>query len=193
MPSIAYSVLSSNIAALKLILPPSSPSGTYTQTQEILIRAFTVLSHAELEHYFESRCREIVVAYQNGTNITSGAMIRSRLVQYFSVKNQVNFTPYNYVHISICKAYDQMIISNNGIKESNLFKLLWPLGIDGSMIPSTLLPDLDSYGSRRGALVHNGLHYSIQFVLDPLNEISAIDRLLQDIFTFDAELDKLLL
>ena len=192
MPSNHFMQLEANVLLLKPLLPALHPIGNYTDREKIDIRSFRVLSHAELEYYFENRCREIIHAYRSNSNPSASPSIQARLTTYFSIKNKEDYSPYLYNTNSVCTAYENIISKNHGIMEANLFKLLWPIGVDLIHLPTTLLPSLESYGQNRGALAHNGLHHTISFILNPVDEAAAINQIIVDIKSLDVVLDALL-
>ena len=48
------------------------------------------------------------------------------------------------------KAYSKTVHDNNGIKEANLIRLLLPVGLRESQFPQGFLPDMETFGTRRG-------------------------------------------
>lgn len=58
----------------------------------------------------------------------------------------------------------KIISENNGIKAKNVLKILLPLSYPVASLDQTLLATLDSFGSKRGNYVHNGMHKITQLI-----------------------------
>jgi hypothetical protein len=61
---------------------------------------------------------------------------------------------------SAIESHKSLIRNNHGIKENNLLKLLFPLGVQYQGIDAALLTDLDAFGSSRGEYAHSSIRLS---------------------------------
>jgi hypothetical protein len=195
--STAFKTMKANIGALQRILPPPSMTGTYSKVELINIRAFRVLSHAEVEYFIEKRCEEVILAFRACSNPRMRPKIQISLQTFFS-NIQMNKYNHGFSDGELCGMYNQKIERNHGIKETNIFKLMAPLGITVSQIDPITISLLDSYGSFRGAFAHNAISHvptartGIPLILDSSIEIREINQLLTALIPIDITFRKLL-
>lgn len=190
--------LKDNIEKLKqILLPQISISGNYTPEELIKIRTFRVMAHAELEYYFEKRCEAVIDASKISANAKKRPRIVSQLKEYFSTKDKSFFT-WSDTDANLFKQYMQTINKNHGIKESNIYKMLKPLGFHSGNVDQILVATLSSYGDVRGRFAHNSIGQTISspagtaFVFDSSIEINEIDQILRGITKLDRKFDALL-
>lgn len=108
------------------------------QKNQDFIRAYILLCHAEFEKYFES----IVKLLYNKLNSTigSGSFSEQELVTLNKViENSANITK-----------------TNNGIKISNLKKMLEPTGFDTSTIDPVYESKIGTFAGKRCEIAHKG-------------------------------------
>jgi len=183
----------------KFLLPTKFDSlGQYPRPRltQARTRAFLVLSHAELESFFEQWAKEIArkseEIWKNNRRMTQPlAALMATTENHVVVNDKQTLAPQDMITAQVdkfvqqrYKAYYKIINDNHGIKEINLMRLLTPLGIPGSVFGSTLLPSLNSFGSSRGLHGHNSVR-SIQSVLDPETEYNSAKSLATDLKALD--------
>lgn len=160
--------------------------------QEIT-KAYILLVHAEIEKYFE---------------IISAKIVRDSLLEYKATgkinKPLLSLLSSDVYSIDIPKNFDDnkgdlklddrvgkfvgnyntVIYENNGIKENNVFKLLWKLGFTKADVGETLLSLLDDYGSKRGSIAHTGTTYNKQ-LLNYSDEKTKVNTIKAELEKFD--------
>lgn len=180
------------------LLPnPFDKLGSYADSDKVQThtRAFVVLCHAELEGYFEAWTKDLL---RKAEQLWTKNRRISPLVPYLIVFRSGIKPPQALANASqdapsllsaeISSGFNDLykaIKDNHGIKEKNLLPLLTPLGIPGSALTSSLIADLDSFGSRRGEHAHSRTA-SVTSVLDPEIEFDRVCRLIDDLKPFDA-------
>lgn len=195
--SIAFKTMKANINSLQQILPTPSVTGTYSQIELINIRAFRVLSHAEIEYFIEQRCEEVILAFRTNSNPRMRPKIQLSLQTFFSNFQKNKFT-HGYSDNELVTMYKQKIKHNHGIKETNIFKLMAPLGITITQVDPITISLMDSYGSFRGAFAHNAISHTpiavtgIPLILDSTVEISKISQLVLALIPIDKIFKQLL-
>jgi hypothetical protein len=183
----------------KFLLPTKFDSlGQYARPRltQARTRAFLVLSHAELESFFEQWAKEIArkseEIWENNRRMTQPlAALMATTENHVVVNDKQTLDPQDMITAQVDRfvqqryeAYYKIIKDNHGIKEINLMRLLTPLGIPGSVFGSTLLLSLNSFGSSRGLHGHNSVR-SIQSVLDPEIEYDRAKSLATDLKALD--------
>jgi hypothetical protein len=158
-----FAALVNRLGGLKLHYLPEqfNPIGKYSRREYDLARAYVVLAHAELEAYIEDRATEIAQRAENNwqTKRRHSHVIRKICASHNMRANQpwMLFTKDHMRITSALQGYKALVGSNHGIKEANLLRLLFPLGIQYQSIDSTLLNDLDTFGSFRGGIAHSSI------------------------------------
>ncbi len=193
-----FRALNSRIRELKQHFLPKifSPTGTYTSLQHDRARAFRVLAHAEFEAYLEdiavetanvafdlwqSRGRIIaplialsVYAQMKPEPVPSSLLaasrecFRGRLKQ---IKEQFNKEAKGY---------------NNGIREQNILRLLFPVGITEKDIDPAWLGTIDAFGRNRGETAHTSA--GVINLPDPQDESEAVDEIVKGLSEIDLRL-----
>jgi hypothetical protein len=199
-PSTRWKGLGTEIAVLrKQFLPdPFDPLGNYADSNKVqaLTRAFVILSHAELESYFEGWAKELAGAaekvWKSSQRVTAPlafllATVGDRIIVPQSVVGpNAKDSPERLAGVveDLFRRYYKSINEINGVKEHNILSLFAPLGIPAIALGSTLPPSLDSLGSLRGTHAHHS-GIAIQNVLDPQTEYNSIAALLQELLLLD--------
>jgi hypothetical protein len=88
------------------------------------------------------------------------------------------------------KSYRSIVTDNNGVKESNLLRLLTPLGVEASDYPAGWLQDMNTFGSDRGDIAH-GSAVGVRQPPDPLTLKDLVKRVLDGLRVLDSVLLRL--
>lgn len=154
------------------------------------------LSHAEIESYLEEWAREIARASE--VLWTSSHKITEPLAFLFATLSERLEIPVTLAgpkgkdspqrladaSVKLFQRYYKQIKDNNGIKEKNVLALFAPLGIPAVALGSTLLPNLDSLGTLRGAHAHQSAK-AVPTVLDPETEYNRANALINELVVLD--------
>lgn len=173
-------------------LPPSDPGGNYTKKQKDAIRSFLLLSHAELEAYFEQTCWN--VAKRALDRWLADHNYKSRVLLYLSAfteqteKIKRADTSEDKIK-AIVGRYFVQINDNNGIKRDNILSLLCPLGVDQNQIDNNWLNTIDGFGSSRGTIAHTSA--LTQTLKDPSVIKKDIDFIINEIAPLDILINRL--
>lgn len=193
-----YIALQRRLSKLKKIYLPHnfSPTGAYSDTVYEKVRAYTVLSHAEMEYYFEEIALAIAQkAYNKWTNHKKASTPLLALVAYYT--GQYPAIPESHtanrvsddIHARINTAYREynaLIRGNNhGIKEKNLLNIFLPIGIQVSEFDEGMLIALNNFGTTRGRIAHSTRAGQLISPSDALNDVNNI---MTYIDSFDAVL-----
>ena len=195
-----WKLLLRQVEALRQQFLPKSfdPLGqydNYPQTQAHT-RAFVVLAHAEVETYLETWAKDIARAaehaWQTRARITKPlAFLLGSLGERLKIPAALGVpraldSEQGMVEIAVrlFQKYYKRVNDNHGIKEINVLGLFSPLGVPGSALGSTLLPNLDSYGDVRGEHAHWSAK-AVTNILDPETEYVRVCRIVADLADFD--------
>lgn len=158
-----FRVLVSRLGVLRAHLLPKqfNAIGKYSVRENDLARAYVVLAHAELEAYIEDRASEIAQRAANNWQVRgrSSRVIRTLCIS-FNMRNEQPWLPFTRDPKRINSAvesFKSLVGNNHGIREVNLLRLVFPLGIEHQSIDAALLADLDSFGSSRGVFAHSSI------------------------------------
>lgn len=180
--------LKREIAALRKHFLPRKfdPLGTYRNPRRVEagVRAFIVLSHAEIESYLEDWAKSIARATERAwkaKRITPPLVFLTGLRQFESSRStdDCHKRLESVINRSFAEYY-KIIRQNHGIKDSNLLALFDFIGVSTTTLSPTLIPSLNSFGSDRGQIAHNSRR-SVIHVLDPETEYSRVQGLLKDL------------
>lgn len=123
---------------------------------------YLVAVHAALESYFEELCRLVVISslwnYKRNGKISETLDSLLRVHHGTKVgslpRQQFAFTTTDRAIGDAMDWYIRRIGDNSGIKRSNLYALLLPLGFKESDFDPLWLDNMDSFGGRRGDIAH---------------------------------------
>ncbi|MFC3158783.1 hypothetical protein SAMN05443633_11528 [Chryseobacterium arachidis] len=178
------------------ILPPTKIHGNYTKKEQDLIKSFILLSHAEIEAFIEDIAKEKI---QNSIRLWNSGRNKSHCLKSvlafigheINFDNDSNSKQLSYRINKIVVHYLNAVIDkNHGVKESNILKVLLPLGIELSQIDTTWLNTMDSFGATRGLFAHasNRVHTAVDrntilnlIKIQILPELSNIDNLVKQL------------
>ena len=183
----------------KHFLPdPFHPLGTYRRPARVQAhtRAFLVLSHAEVESYLEEWAKDVMRASQDAW--TTSRRITAPLAYLLSSSDSRLRIPGTFAEVrssdthdrlvetctKLFQTYYEMIGANHGVKERNLLDLFGPLGVPEHALGTTLLPNLEDFGKRRGVHAHRSVR-SVASTLDPETEHKRVVELLTDLLPLD--------
>jgi hypothetical protein len=165
--------------------------------------AYIALAHAEIQHYFDDRSRDLAskanFAFTNyglvSREITallcyapipkdqlpqapSAAVLLEKKAVLNHATSAIDFAGTLSMRISqAVKSYeDDVRLKNNGIKASNLMKLFLPLGFSAVSLNDNWLTQMDSIGAARGDNVHKSLGSTI--IGDPFEFFDDIEKAL---------------
>ncbi len=167
---------------------------SYSDQELDCTRAYTVLAHAEMEAF----CEDLTAAKVQSAKSTYDAtgIIRPllrRVVSYHVTKKgkswQDVLRPPAEIVNSAFQSYSSVVRDNNGIKQINLEKLLFPIGIHEAHLSSTWLAQMNSFGTDRGGLAHSSIR--VQQPPDPLSQLKTVNQLLQGLLDLDKILGRL--
>ena len=170
--------------------------GIDTQSQlsgidEFKFRGFIVLSHAALEKFFESWSYSLALEANSFlTKQRALSFCGVSLINYYKAQLATDFpfqssAGYAYrstrFSVNACiNLHKQAIENNNGIRESNINRILVPLGVSAANFDSLLPIFLEGLADKRGPVAHGS---GIQTVLtisdyesDLFNLIKIVER-----------------
>ncbi|WP_168404487.1 HEPN domain-containing protein [Arthrobacter silvisoli] len=123
---------------------------------------YLVAAHAALESYFEELSRRVLISalwkYQRLGQVNT--VLETVLKVHHGIQiGALPRRPFSFRSLDeeIKEAADwyvQRIGSNNGIKSSNLYGLLLPLGFNEADFDTLWLANMDSFGGHRGDIAH---------------------------------------
>ena len=175
--------------------------------QEIYCKAYSLLAHAEIEHYFEEICRKIALSAKHNWDNQRSTSITLLSIILFSEKEKepphslkppqqsqekkwrerIDFS--EKIKYSF-NAYIDIINNNNGVKEKNILSLLLPIGIKADDINEFFLAILNDFGTKRGRFAHTTNAVAIK--TNPKDEIRDIEQILTQLKEMDKTLMALL-
>lgn len=177
----------------KNLITKTVMSNSTSKTSQYRLRAYRLLTHAEIESYIENlilfkldmekskwlqtkiipNCIANLMAY----NRNEFPNISCHLAE-ISTRNDVTFRI-----TTIINSFELLVKRNNGIKEENIIPLVVPLGIDYQALSQTLLNNLSSFGQNRGNTAHNSS--KVQQLINPNDEIRMTTQIIQELNTID--------
>ncbi|MCJ2029175.1 hypothetical protein MKK50_07120 [Methylobacterium sp. J-043] len=216
MPSTRYLELAERIKELKRLLLPSrfDPTGTYKDPLRVTTRAlsFRVLSHAEVETYFEDRAIEIATtALKSWKDHKFVSVVTFHLLGFSGIETSrppptleppdrhkakdwsAKLLIDDRLTRCVSGFYHRVHKENHGVKEQNIIDMLIPLGYDMSLCDPLFMQKMSSFGEARGATAHTSGKGHIKKAVDPKDEYNVLREILDGILPIDTELDRLLL
>lgn len=136
-------------------VPEISSTGAYTEAEYDNMRAFRLLSHAEIERYLEALVESSLLRMTTTIAKWRGAGTASTLVDQI-------------VAYTDKQLRNELIKKNHGVRKDNILALLKPLGINGTQLDNVWLETMDAYGAIRGGFAHNSQRATRP--VDPLTE-----------------------
>ena len=181
-------------------LPSAKAMGDYDSEELDRIAAYVVLVHAEIESYLETVCAkasDTAIAKWRTTRASSRTLLA--LIVFLEKKKQVSsgtslFSDGRSLIRLVDEtyaSYGSVIRNNNGIKESNLRRLLLPLGLLEMELDGGLLRALDDLGSKRGKVAHKTRTFGATLALDPVYLRGLVTEIVDLLEAFDEQLRNL--
>lgn len=192
--------LKRNVATLRQqFLPdPFNALGVYSNEAltQAHTRAFVVFVHAEIESFLEEWARDIVSSAESIWKSTD-RITTPLIFLVASASDRVSFPDSlgppapadppqrlrTHCGKAIANFYDS-IKANHGVKEKNVLSLLSPLGLSAAALSPTLLPNLNSFGIKRGLHAHNSAKVFVNR-LDPQTEFQGVNTILNELQPLD--------
>ena len=191
--SIQYKCLCRRVQKLgSCYLPPVRTDGNYTKKEQDDIRAYSLLTHAEIESYIETVSREKAQRALNkwlaDRKFKSNILLSLAcfIEQTGRIKNATTLE--NKMKL-IAGSYNVIVNNNHGIKVENIHNLVLPIGVDESSLDNTLMNTLTSFGRTRGEYAHTSA--SVQTMPDPVTIQSTVNLIITSIATLDLQIKSL--
>lgn len=167
------------------------------------IVALRLIAHAEFEYYFEEIARDYIEAQRTALN-AGQTMQQSALIFLYLQRRKIvpTWSPTHNLEESAAKAADlsdyknllteaigfasDAIEKNNGVKEANITLLASLSGRFAGETSGTLITELNTLGSERGAVAHKSWTYAkranIQSPIIEKNRIEGIIKIIEEEF-----------
>ncbi len=204
MASRRFKALQSRVTQIeRRLLPKPDPLGVYTDSQYDRVRSYLVLAHAEVEACVEDLAWDVVdrvytryrttgrirvpllalMAYYQGTiPPVQGSFLQPPKQPPPDLKARI---------AKVCADYRSRVQTNHGIKETNLIKLLIPIGVQDSNFPVGWLADMNTFGSDRGEVAHKAAIGSVRQPPDPVAKKRLVADVLVGLHVIDGVLRSL--
>ena len=197
-----FITLQLNIATLRVnfLAFAARPDGEYTDAERLNCRAFIAFSHAEVEHYLESRSLRLLDDAVRCWQERQEASITALAVLAFRRRNSIAIPDdprspgrQNTLATILMEAFvsqKNVINRNHGIKPKNFAEIFIPLGVTDADVEETLIIQLGNSGTHRGTMVHSSSDVSLPMIRDPfVDEEKDINFLVSELLKFDAKLE----
>lgn len=203
MASVRYRELVKRSSELRRNMLPRvfSPTGSYTQKQLDRVRGYRLLAHAEVEAFIEDRVREAantvvgkwsadkrprpvllsLVAFCLKQEIASHNQLKD---EYAGSKSRLE-----QAVKAAQTAFNQAVTQNNGVRERDILRLLFPVGLKNTEIDTAWLSTIDSFGANRGEVAHSSV--KAHQPLDPKNELTTVQDILKGLKDLDKNLTRI--
>lgn len=190
--SARYYVLKGQLRSLENVFLNFPDADSPSPNNQNKLRAFQVLSHAELEDYLEFIAQE---CFDYATDIFKSQtklhpiLLNIVLFSGVSFSGNKNMSPVKEMMGRVIANFQSTINSNNGVREDNILKLFVPLGMTPDCFDSTWLATIDSFGQKRGSIAHKSSAITkALYKPDVLNNIKII---LQGVKSLDKKVGSL--
>jgi|SRR5712671_61711 len=171
------------------------PTGQYSKQQEDHARAYVLLVHAEIEAYIEDRVQEVAdLAYAQWKQTATFTKTLDRLLRHHLDTQRKPWRPIVRSDEAVNAAfnsYGSIVKGNNGVKESDLLSMLFPIGLDYHRLDGTWLATMNSFGALRGSFAHT-TQIKAQQSINPQDEYRTVtDLILPPIKKLDSKISRL--
>jgi hypothetical protein len=168
------------------------PFGNYTRRQMSAAAAYTIFCHAEFESFLEGWAVTFTDFADSNWKAKQATRPLTHLCTFHEGRKELSSVPskdvWNEMVDKAIRQHRAVISQNNGIKESNVCKLLGPIGFDVTKIDTVLLADLSAFGTVRGDHAHQSHRLQIGKIFDPFDRQSKANALLTLLEDLDNEL-----
>lgn len=176
------------------LVPRARTGGNYTPQERDLLRAYRLLVHAEVEAYLEDRVKEIadraleVFKKRSRTGRALAALMAFSPLSPQGIPESLTpkiryEKPLTRVHRIVAQFKAAVAEGNNGIKEVNVIRMCYPIGIEEADLDATFMNTLNSYGASRGDTAHRS--FRTQQPIDPVTEVSVVKQLIVELEKLD--------
>jgi hypothetical protein len=198
MASVRFRELERRLKKLRNRFLPAefSPTGDYSELQLDRARGYRLLAHAEIEAFLEEKCKNAAnsTLTQFRADGRPKLMLLNILSFHLTQKPQLSEQQIKDIFARRTKhsetaathavtAYNYVLVTNNGIKEANLLRMILPLGLNPADIDPTWVNTLDTFGSNRGQVAHTSIKTQQQ--IDPQNELKTMEQILMGLEKLD--------
>lgn len=186
MPSKDYAYLTKRHTEIsETLLPTIRLDGKYTKRESVRIAAYSVLMHAEIEHFLE-KCATYVIdksskKWNDSKKFTACA---GSVLSHYDFKDEKRKKPLHQKLMLSFSHAKNIVSGNNGVRLNDTQKLYNLVGIDDLTPFETLFATLDAFGKRRGALAHKSIT-SANFLIDALTEKNEVSQIILELCAFD--------
>ncbi len=192
-----FKALQTRVSELRNRFLPAnfSQSGNYSRTELDNARAFRVLVHAEIEHFFEERALDI--ADRAFDLFKAKARVSRPIVHLLSniVGDQHGLPSKLGTQVTVLSVtgkvvaqYKHGIAKNNGIRVPNILQILLPIGVLEAEIDTVWLSTTDGFGAKRGATAHSS---SIMYTIDPQDDFQTVNQIMAGVRDLDVLLNQI--
>jgi RiboL-PSP-HEPN len=195
MPSEKYRKLRQRIKQLrKNFIPKFSETGDYTEKQRDMAAGFRLLVHAEVEEFLEESAKEIALNAIKACQGTGkpGYVLACLLSHFPKRKISQNViedeksgrsSRLQFALRTAHAGYVYTLDNNHGIREENLRKILFPIGVKHVEMNATWLNTIDSFGADRGAVAHRSA--AAGQAIDPETEVKTVKQIMEGLEKLD--------
>lgn len=178
------------------LVPKVKTSGKYTAQERDLLRAYRLLVHAEIEAYFEDcvtditdRALQLFTKRNRAGRPLAALMTYSKLsvesVPASLASGAAKINPLARMQRVVAQFKIEVIQGNHGIKETNVIRMCYPIGIEHADLDPTFMNTFNSYGASRGATAHQS--FKAQQPIDPVTEVAVVGGLVTELEKLDAK------
>lgn len=186
-----FRILQRRIKAIeKIFFPVKNLKGNYNPEEKDKIRSYSILAHAELEYYFEEIARyKSLSAFSKFKN---NSLYKSTVLMGISSFHSCDCKQKNDLKEIIQEShsyYHNMLRNNHGIKENNIKKILFPLGLLPDDIDPAWVSTLSSFSATRGEFAHTS--GSVKKIINPADIKNDLEIILKDLSDLDKKINSL--
>lgn len=172
-----------------------SKTGKYSVSQKDFAQAYSILVHAEVEHYLEQRALEIA---GSAFDLWKKKGKASRpLVACLAARVGINdglpkkigtSTSVSSIAGKAWGHFRHLIINNNGVKSENILSMLLAIGLEEGEIDSAWLATMDGFGTKRGKMVHTS---GVAYEINPADEYDTVKQIISGLKILDKKLNNI--
>ncbi len=178
-----------NISILKKDFYFENDTGEMSSKEENSMKAFIVLSHAEIENFLEQICLNVLeYQFEICLKEKKAGLILASLFMWSKDDKPNNYNDRINRSHNIISKYKSVVADNHGIKRQHIKKLLDPLGISIDNYSVDLLNDIEMLASHRNNIAHTN-QKQIKHQLNFRDIILLVDRIMANIKIVVSNLD----